>query len=104
MASSTPLFTIPIDSTNGSITCTQPQPKVYLLTFSSPPDNRHTPDFCKAFVLALDIIDFKLPKGVVVTTSAIQKFYSNGLDYENAIKDKNFWENSLYPLWRRLLT
>lgn len=63
-----------------------------------------TPAFCKAFVLALDIVEHRFPKGVVVTTSAITKFFSNGLDYESAIKTKGFFEESLYPLWRRLLT
>jgi Delta3-Delta2-enoyl-CoA isomerase len=45
-----------------------------------------------------------LPKGVVITTSSITKFYSNGLDYENAVKDPNFFTGSLFPLWRRLIT
>ena len=91
------LFVLPITPA-GRITCTQPAPRVYLLTFESPPDNRMT------FLLALDIIDHRFPKGVVVTTSGIQKFYSNGLDYESAIKTKGFFGEVLYPLWRRLLT
>ena len=99
----TPLFTLTIEP-NGTVICTQPSPNLYLLTFQSPPDNRMTPAFCKTFLLALDIIDHKFPNGVVVTTSAINKFYSNGLDYESAIKTKGFFQDSLYPLWRRLLT
>ncbi|KAL2049924.1 hypothetical protein ABVK25_009791 [Lepraria finkii] len=63
-----------------------------------------TPAFCATFLLALDILDHRFPKGVVITTSGIQKFYSNGLDYDSAIKTKGFFEDSLYPLWRRLLT
>ncbi|KAL8825671.1 MAG: hypothetical protein Q9170_007703 [Blastenia crenularia] len=97
------LFTLSIDP-KGSIFCTQPSQRVYLLTFDSPPDNRLTPAFCASFVLALDILDKRFPKGIVVTTSAIAKFYSNGLDYESAIKSKAFFSESLYPLWRRLLT
>ena len=104
MATAPPLFVLPLASTGGSITCTQPVPKVYLLIFSSPPDNRMTPEFCNNFSLALDNIEYKLPKGVLVTTSAVQKFYSNGLDFELAISTKGFWETTLYPLWRRLLT
>ncbi|KAL8977606.1 MAG: hypothetical protein Q9205_006627 [Flavoplaca limonia] len=88
----------------GSITCTQPSPRVYLLTFDSAPDNRLTPEFCAAFLLALDIIDHRHEKGVVVTTSAIAKFYSNGLDFESAFKSMSFFPASLYPLWKRLLT
>lgn len=98
-----PLFTLEIEP-NGTFICTQPSPNLYLLTFQSPPDNRMTPAFCKTFLLALDIIDHKFPNGVVVTTSSINKFYSNGLDYDSAVKTKGFFEDCLYPLWRRLLT
>ncbi|KAI9781132.1 MAG: hypothetical protein M1835_004355 [Candelina submexicana] len=97
------LFTLPIQPTGG-ITCTTPLPKVYLLTFNSPPDNRLRPSLIEALLLALDIIEYKHPKGVLITTSGIQKFYSNGLDYESAIKTPGFFPNSLYPLWRRVLT
>lgn len=84
---------------------TQPSTRLYLLTFESPPDNRMTPSFCQTLLLALDILDHRFPKGVVVTTSGIPKFYSNGLDYESAVKEgEKFWRESLYPLWRRLLT
>ncbi|KAJ9634131.1 uncharacterized protein PV06_09678 [Exophiala oligosperma] len=107
-----PLFVLPIPPSSatsatqqqGSFICTQAAPQVYLLSFSSPPDNRLTPAFNETFLLALDIIEHKLPKGVVVTTSSIPKFYSNGLDFENAIRDPNFFPGSLYPLWRRLIT
>jgi Delta3-Delta2-enoyl-CoA isomerase len=88
----------------GSFVCTQPTPEVYLLSFESPPDNRLTPAFNSTFGLALDIIEHSLPRGVVVTTSSITKFYSNGLDFENAIKDPTFMPGSLFPLWRRLIT
>ena len=98
-----PLFTVSVEP-NGTITCTQPSQKIYLLSFDLPPDNRHTPEFCAAFLLTLDIIEYRYPRGIVITTSAISKFYSNGLDYESAIKSKDFFSNSLYPLWRRILT
>lgn len=91
-------------TTPGSFICTSPSPKVYLLSFTSPPDNRLTPAFNSTFLLALDIIEYRFPKGVVLTTSTITKFYSNGLDYEAAIADPNFFPNSLFPLWRRLIT
>ncbi|KKY27054.1 putative enoyl hydratase isomerase family protein [Phaeomoniella chlamydospora] len=112
MAPIPPLFVVQIPlspptanvQVKGSFICTSPSPKVYLLTFSSPPDNRLTPDFNEAFLLALDIIEARFPKGVVITTSSIEKFYSNGLDYESAIKDPKFWSRSIYPLWKRLLT
>lgn len=111
MAPIPPLFALQIPSPesskplpSGEIICTQPVQRVYLLSFSSPPDNRLTPSFNKTLLLALDIIENRFPKGVVITTSSITKFYSNGLDYENAIKDPTFFKGSLFPLWRRLIT
>ncbi|KAI0834738.1 enoyl-CoA hydratase/isomerase family protein [Hypoxylon sp. FL0890] len=102
------LFTIPVPTIKshpgGSIVCTSPAPQVYVLTWSSPPDNRLTPAFNTALMTALDIIEFGHPPGVVITTSAISKFYSNGLDLQLAISSPGFFENSLYPLFRRFLT
>jgi len=103
------LFTLPIlfSSTatpSGSIVCTSPAPGVYLLTFTSQPDNRLLTGFCQAFLLALDILEFSHAPGVVVTTSGIPKFYSNGLDLKHAVNTKGFWTTSLFALWKRLLT
>ncbi|KAI9812720.1 MAG: hypothetical protein M1827_004476 [Pycnora praestabilis] len=85
-----PLFTLLIQP-SGTISCTQPSPSIYLLTFISPPDNRLTPSFCEAFLLALDILEYKHPRGVVITTSGIPKFYSNGLDLQLASSTPGFW-------------
>lgn len=104
------LFTVPIvtspssDKGRGTIICTSTVPKVYVLTFTAPPDNRLVSSVCQAFLLALDIIEFSYPPGVVVTTSGIPKFYSNGLDLDHAGKTKGFWTESLYKLFARLLT
>lgn len=105
------LFTVPIAATGGSIVCTNPtanqdqeQQNIYLLTFTSPKDNRLTPAFIDALLLALDIIEHRYPKGVVVTTSGIAKFYSNGLDLEVALSQEKFLENWLWRLFRRFLT
>lgn len=103
------LFTLPIlfattSTPSGSIVCTLPAPGVYLLTWTSPPDNRLLTGFCEALLLALDIIEFSHPTGVVVTTSGIEKFYSNGLDLKHAVETKGYWQNSLYKLWKRILT
>lgn len=59
--------------------------------------------FCEALLTALDIIEAKYERGVVITTSGIQKFYSNGLDLEHASRTPGFYANTLYKLWRRLL-
>ncbi|KAG5926683.1 hypothetical protein E4U42_003055 [Claviceps africana] len=102
------LFTVPIppcgNHPGGTITCTQPQPSIYLVTFVSPPDNRLTTAFCRALLQALDMIEFGgHPPGVVVTTSGIPKFYSNGLDLEHAIATEGFWQ-LFYDVWLRFLT
>ena len=107
------LFTLPIGDT-GSITVTNPPApssdpnfdtkKIYILTFTSPADNRLIPTFINAFLLALDIIEHRYPKGVVVTTSGIPKFYSNGLDLALVQETEGFLEKYLWVLFRRLLT
>ncbi|ORY66100.1 ClpP/crotonase-like domain-containing protein [Pseudomassariella vexata] len=111
MATTQTLFTIPIPPLKahpgGTITCTLPAPQTYLLTISSPPDNRLTPPCCAALLSALDQIEFvhaTSTQGVVITTSSIPKFYSNGLDLELALGTPGFVEKSLYPLFRRFLT
>ena len=60
--------------------------------------------FCQAILLALDIIETRHEPGVVITTSGISKFYSNGLDLEHASFTPGFFPDSLYALWRRMLT
>jgi Delta3-Delta2-enoyl-CoA isomerase len=104
------LFTLPIlisptsDKAAGTLVCTSPATGVYVLTFTSPPDNRLLTPFCKTLLLALDILEFNHPHGVVITTSGIQKFFSNGLDLEHASSTKGFFPNSLFALFKRLLT
>ncbi|KAI2621603.1 enoyl-CoA hydratase/isomerase family protein [Hypoxylon sp. NC1633] len=102
------LFNVPVHAIKshrgGSIICTTPAPQVYVLTWTSPPDNRLTAAFNTALITALDIIEFGHAPGVVITTSSISKFYSNGLDLQLALSSPGFFENSLYPLFRRFLT
>ncbi|KAK0626953.1 ClpP/crotonase-like domain-containing protein [Immersiella caudata] len=105
------LFTIPIPALNqhapGTITCTSPTPQVYLLSIAAPPDNRLTTATCTAILTALDILEFspeKYPPGVVLTTSALPKFYSNGLDLEHALGTPTFLPQQLYRLFHRFLT
>ncbi|PYH47979.1 enoyl-CoA hydratase/isomerase family protein [Aspergillus saccharolyticus JOP 1030-1] len=105
----TPLFTLPISSTGGTFTCTNPSPSaedktIYILTFTSPKDNRLTPTFIDAFLLALDILEHRYPRGVLITTSGIPKFYSNGLDLKLAQSTDGFLDKWLWKLFRRLLT
>lgn len=105
------LFTIPITrpkdmigtTGTGTIVCTLPRPNIYLLTFTNPPDNRLVTPFCEAFILALDILEEKYERGVVVTTSGVGKFYSNGMDIEHARWTGGYLKGKLYALWKRIL-
>jgi enoyl-CoA hydratase/carnithine racemase len=96
-------FTIPI-STGGAFECTSPAKDVYLLTFASPPDNRIATPLLSALALALNVIEHKYPPGVVIVTSGIQKFYSNGFDLDHVRSTEGFFQNSLYPILRRLIS
>jgi Delta3-Delta2-enoyl-CoA isomerase len=104
------LFTIPVppieSHPGGSIVCTQPAEAVYLLSWNSPPDNRLTTPFITSLLSALDRIEFSphLQPGVVITTSSIPKFYSNGLDLYHATSTPGYWTDSLYALFKRFLT
>jgi len=91
-------------------TLTKLHPEVHLITLSSPPDNRLTPEFLKSLSDNLDAVelewrergggmsppdpskkDVKVPGGAVIITG-IDRFFSNGLDYVNANKNKRFFE------------
>lgn len=93
------------------ITYSSPQPSVHLLTLTSPPDNRLTPQFLFELRDHLDDIEAKWRKsgggemskkkrekfdgkgaGCVIITSECKGFFSNGLDYENSLKDKRFFQ------------
>ncbi len=97
------LFKIAID-TGGSFECTTPYSQIYLLSFELPPDNRLTTVFIQAFLLSLDIIEHRYPTGILISTSKIAKFYSNGLDLDHVISTKGFYQDSLFKLFHRLLT
>jgi len=80
-----------------------PTPPIYLLTHHSPPDNRLSPPFLATYLHAL----LKLQHGgyaygLLLTTSSIPKFYSNGLDLATFTPETK--TKYLYPLWRKLLT
>lgn len=107
------LFTLPIapsaSQPGGHLTCSTPSEgsRIYILTLTSPPDNRLTDTLCTTLLSALDILEFspdRFPPGVVITTSSLPKFFSNGLDLENALSDPSFLPDKLYALFRRYLT
>ncbi|KAK0706767.1 ClpP/crotonase-like domain-containing protein [Lasiosphaeria miniovina] len=104
------LFTIPIEPLGdrypaGTVVCTEPAPAVYVLTITVGADNRLTTPTCRALLAALDTLEFGgFAPGVVVTTSGIAKFYSNGLDLEHALSTEGFTPDVLYRLFARFLT
>ncbi|KAK3387472.1 ClpP/crotonase-like domain-containing protein [Podospora didyma] len=105
----TTLFTIPVPALGnnpaGTIVCTEPAKQVYLLTINIAPDNRLTSASCGALLNALDALEFGgFAPGVVVTTSGIAKFFSNGLDLEQALASETFLPESLFKLFGRFLT
>jgi len=97
------LFSVPI-STGGSFEISSPAPSVYLLSFTSPPDNRITPAFLSGYLLTLNILERRHPKGVLISTSGISKFFSNGFNITDLVETPKFFENFLLPLLSRLLT
>ncbi|KAJ2895096.1 putative enoyl- hydratase isomerase family protein [Zalerion maritima] len=108
---SPPLFTLQIPAFDpypgGKVVCTEAVEKgsrIYVLTFTAPADNRLITTVCDTLVRALDILEVAYPSGAVVTTSGIEKFYSNGLDLKHAVENKGFWQESLYRMWARFLT
>ena len=82
-----------------------PSNSIYLLSFSSPPDNRLTPSFLQAWLLALDYVEKNLPNtSVLITTSEITKFWSNGFNLDLARSTDGFWHRLFNPLMIKLLT
>lgn len=80
-----------------------PPPPIYLLTHNSPPDNRLTPPFLQTYLHALLRLQHgDYPYGILLTTSSITKFFSNGLDL--ATFQPGDKPRYLFPLWRKLLT
>jgi enoyl-CoA hydratase/carnithine racemase len=97
------LFKVPIEG-GGEFVATSPKEFIYLLSFASPVDNRTTTAFLAAYIKALDILEAKYEKGVVISTSSIAKFFSNGLDVDHTLSRANFFKDALTPLLRRLVT
>lgn len=79
------------------------KPNYYLLEYNSAPDNRYSVDFIDAYLEALVFIRTKLEPKVLVTTSAIPKFFSNGLDFERVISVPRFFPDRYYALMRAIL-
>nr|ODN86394.1 enoyl-CoA hydratase/isomerase [Cryptococcus depauperatus CBS 7841] len=102
---------------------TRPAQNVWQIALDSPPDNRIVPGLLEELHEALNRVEAEWRKaggavldprkraeyagkgaGALVFTSALQKFFSNGLDYEGSLKIDNFFEKMYDPVMWRLLT
>lgn len=68
----------------------------YLLQFELAPDNRLEPVMLDGFYDALTWIEQQDDALPLVTTSKIEKFYSNGLNFEKATKTEGFFNTKFY--------
>jgi Delta3-Delta2-enoyl-CoA isomerase len=68
----------------------------YLLQFELPPDNRLEPVMLDGFYDALTWIEHQEDALPLVTTSKIEKFYSNGLNFEKATSTEGFFTKKFY--------
>lgn len=98
----------------------RPREGIWQLTLDAPPDNRLTPDLLSTLSGHLDTIEAEWRDsgggetsakkrgargaGAVVLTSGVERFFSNGLDYDNAMKVDKFFERVYDPVMWRLLT
>ena len=65
-----------------------PSKAVYLLSFNSAPDNRMSAWFLQTFLKVLNLVEENVSgDSVLLTTSEIPKFYSNGYDVGNKEED-----------------
>ncbi|CAE6393285.1 unnamed protein product [Rhizoctonia solani] len=106
---------------NAMATLTHPSPAIWVLRLHSGPDNRLTNKMCLGVLIpAFDIVESewrsiwraaKLGKtgvkdgaeGGFVITGTGDKFFSNGLDYQDAISQPGFMTGVLNPVISRLL-
>lgn len=79
------------------------RPEYHLLLLNIPPDNRFTPDTIPAILQAVTYIRTKGDPKPLITTSTTPKFFSNGLDYETAVRTPGFFDQHYYPLMRVFL-
>lgn len=98
-------------------------PTIFHITLlaAQTPDNRLTPQFLTALLAALehvesqwdDVLSGDAERGskqgaALVLSSVTQgpssKFFSNGLDFESAIRDPTFFDRFLFPVYDKLLT
>lgn len=101
-----------------AVTKHETEAPIFVLTLLSAqtPDNRLTPQFLSALLAALNhvedawdsVLSATTHGAALVITGTISgktsKFFSNGLDFESAIADPNFFDDYLFPVYDKLLT
>lgn len=75
----------------------------YLLEYNAPPDNRYTIPFLDAYLDAITYVRGQEEPKPLITTSKVQKFFSNGLDFENAIRTEGFFPNYYFRIMRAII-
>ncbi|PPQ83447.1 hypothetical protein CVT25_007038 [Psilocybe cyanescens] len=114
--------TLLLPAGNPLVTLTHPKSSLWILELHHGPDNRLTQAFInKAIMPALDAVERewrgqqrtaqnnKKPedgKGalIIVGKRDQDKFFSNGLDFADSLKDPNFFQLTFNPMLTRLLT
>ncbi|QRV90228.1 enoyl-CoA hydratase/isomerase family protein [Ceratobasidium sp. AG-Ba] len=107
---------------DGMATLTRPTPSLWVLRMHSGADNRISSKMCSEVLLpALETVELEWrsiwsaakrnktgvkegAEGGFVITGTGDKFFSNGLDYENAVRQPGFMVGILNPVIARLLS
>ncbi|EKG20814.1 Steadiness box [Macrophomina phaseolina MS6] len=79
---------------------------IYILTLSSPPENRIDSAFAQEIIRALRAIETAIPAerpGAIITRGADAKFWSTGLDLDEAERRPSANNDGFYPLLATLL-
>ncbi|KAF6757208.1 ClpP/crotonase-like domain-containing protein [Ephemerocybe angulata] len=115
-------ITYPVNATTPLLELTRPKPDLWIIELKNGKDNRLATDFVnKSIKPALDEVERQwraqwgeaqktkkkeLGNGalIIVGRKDQDKFFSNGLDFENAIKDPNFFPDTFNPMLTRILT
>ncbi|KAJ3512883.1 hypothetical protein NLJ89_g3265 [Agrocybe chaxingu] len=114
--------TLSLPAGNPLLTLTQPKLHLWIIELHHGQDNRLTQELInKAFMPALDAAerqwriqvrtaqkngDKEGSKGalIIIGKRDQDKFFSNGLDFANSLKDPNFFQHTFNPMMARMLT
>ncbi|TEB34690.1 ClpP/crotonase [Coprinellus micaceus] len=117
-----PAITYPTSSRTPFLELTHPKPHLWIIELKNGQDNRLTTEFITTGIMpALDEVERRwrvqwgqaqqqkkkeLGNGALIITGRRDqdKFFSNGLDFEKAIKDLNFFPVTFDPMLTRILT